>query len=853
MRYEKKKTTEIIFPIGGIGSGCVGLAGNGRLVDWEIFNRPNKNSENHYTHFAVKAAVDGKTVDTRVLHGDWQGSFMGPHMKASYLGYGWGPNTYTLAGMPHFRNTVFDGEFPIAKIYFSDEHFPGNVTLTAFNPYIPLNARDSSIPGAFFEIEFENLGADTIDYTAAFSCKNPLGNKALNRLVKKDGMTSIYMYQEEFDKEDVGYGDLTIATDAEDVSYQEAWYRAGWKDDFITYWKNFNEDPVFRNRSYTTYNIKNRGGDHCTIAARITAAPGEKKRVRFILTWNVPNNYNYWNPYKDENGKDISWKNYYATIFENSTASAEYSLANWDRLWGKTKMFHDQLFSQTLPGKTIEAISYALSVIKTPTVMRIGEKGDLYGWEGCQEIEGACEGSCTHVWNYEYVLPFLFPELERSMRDLDYKYNLREDGKLEFRMALPLGRKGEPFHACLDGQMGGVIQCYREWKICGDDEWLRGHWEHIKAAIAYAWAPTNEDKWDLDKDGILEGRCHNTLDTELFAPSSWLEGFYIAALKAAAEMADHLGDTEAAEEYRRLFANGKKYIEDNLFNGEYYFQKVDLGDKHLLDGFAETEELWTDEFNEIKYQIGEGSEIDQVVAQWHADLCGLGEIFDPERVKSAVGAMYRYNFKKTMRENSNPWRYFCLDDEAGAIICDYPEGRRKPAIPLSYAEETMHGFEYVLAALLIKNGMIDKGLEVIAGVRDRYDGEKRNPFNEIECGSNYSRNMATYSFELIFSGMEYDTPKGLIGFDPILKGYFKSIWSLGTAWGFVETNDKSIRTVLIDGRLKLKKFGTNLKKIDKVWLDGEEELSPDKYTTDGRYIIFNDEVEIDHMIMASGE
>ena len=198
MKYENKKTTEIIFPIGGIGSGCVGLAGNGRLIDWEIFNRPNKNSENYYTHFAVKAAVGGKTLDARVLHGDWQGSFMGPHLRAGYLGYGWGPNTYTLAGMPHFRNTVFDGEFPIAKIYFSDEHFPGNVTLTAFNPYIPLNARDSSIPGAFFEIEFENLSGQTIDYTAAFSCKNPLGNKALNRLVQKEGMTSIYMYQEEF-------------------------------------------------------------------------------------------------------------------------------------------------------------------------------------------------------------------------------------------------------------------------------------------------------------------------------------------------------------------------------------------------------------------------------------------------------------------------------------------------------------------------------------------------------------------------------------------------------------------------------------------------------------------------------
>ena len=61
--YRGEQLTEISFPLGGIGSGCIGLGGNGRLIDWEIFGRPNKGSVNGFSHFAVKAERDGKLLD----------------------------------------------------------------------------------------------------------------------------------------------------------------------------------------------------------------------------------------------------------------------------------------------------------------------------------------------------------------------------------------------------------------------------------------------------------------------------------------------------------------------------------------------------------------------------------------------------------------------------------------------------------------------------------------------------------------------------------------------------------------------------------------------------------------------
>ena len=120
------------------------------------------------------------------------------------------------------------------------------------------------------------------------------------------------------------------------------------------------------------------------------------------------------------------------------------------------------------------------------------------------------------------------------MRELDYKYNLRDDGGMPFRLQLPLGSEMWKFRPCVDGQFGGVIKVYREWKISGDTEWMRRLWPSVKKSIEFAWAETNEDLWDPEKKGVITGRQHHTLDMELFGPNSWLTGFYLAALKAGA-------------------------------------------------------------------------------------------------------------------------------------------------------------------------------------------------------------------------------------------------------------------------------------------------------------------------------
>ncbi len=831
--YKGNKLKEISFPLGGIGTGCIGLAGNGSLIDWEIFNRPNKGSINGFSHFAVKAETEeGNVIDARVLNGDLYPPYTGKFGKPNFNSYGFGVDRATMAGVPHFEEVEFKGEFPIAVLNFIDQSFPGRVKMKSFNPFIPLNDEDSSIPGAFFEFELENIKEQSLIYTIGLSQNNPFPKgTTINEYKKYDNINLIQFKSNKFTEDETGYGELSIATDATDISYQEYWYRGKWFDNLSIFWRDFTSSGKLRNRSYFSMNQQDKtgldtGADVGTLATHFKLKPGEKKVVKFIITWNFPNNHNYWNPEESSCDKDQccsdssegekSWKNYYATVFKNSLESAKYSLRNWDRLYDETLKFKETLFSSTLPEVAIEAISANLSTLKSPTCLRL-EDGSLYGFEGCHCDSGCCEGSCTHVWNYAYATPFLFPKLERSMRDLDFQYNQRDDGGMSFRLQLPLGRERSQFRPCADGQFGGVIKAYREWKISGDTEWLKSNWSAIKKSIEYAWSDSNEDRWDLNKDGVLEGRQHHTLDMELFGPNSWLTGFYLAALKAGAEMAEYLDEKGTAEEYRILFKQGKKWVDENLFNGEYYHQIIDLKDKSVLERYNEGNTLfgdttigayWNDEVEEIKYQIKDGCGIDQVLAQWHANICGLGEIFDHEQTKKALKSIYKYNFKKNMRAFFNPCRLYSLNDEAGIVICEWPEGKYKPVVPITYAEETMNGFEYQVAIHMLQEGYTDKGLEIIKSIRDRYDGEKRNPWNEFECGNNYARSMASYALLTTFSGFQYNMVHKMIGFDPIKikDGKFKCFWSLDSGWGEFIINADKIKLIVMKGKLELQEL-----------------------------------------------
>jgi uncharacterized protein (DUF608 family) len=825
--YEGESTREISFPLGGIGTGSIGLSGAGRLIDWEIQNRPAKGITNGLSHFAVRAEQDGKVLDARILNGPYLGSRTGDFPADTSRNFGFGARRDSLAGMPHFDANTFEGRFPVAKLAFESPLFPGAVELAAFNPFIPLNDRDSSIPTAMFEIAFSNSTDAPITYTAVGVVGHGLQPPTKATRVNRKGLTGVKVITDEPDSGAPHYAEIVLATDSPVTSRQTHLYRGHWFDALEVYWKELNQPGPFADRDYGTADVAGgmgRNRDSSLVAGHVVVAPGETKSVRFAITWYAPNFRKYWiTPvwhFRNPSPASGQWKNWYATEWTGAETIAKEVLERWPTLRDETLAFRDAVYGSTLPLAVLDAAGANLSILKSPTTVRL-EDGTFYGWEGCHPAAGSCEGSCTHVWNYQQALPFLFPALERSMRTADYKYNLNAAGGLSFRLSLPLGTSNETERPCADGQFGNVMKTYRDWKLSGDDAWLRNLWPSVRRSLDYAWSPDNPDRWDPEQTGVLWGRQHHTLDMELFGPNSWLTSFYLGALVAAAEMADALDDASAGELYRHIYGRGRAWVDQNLFNGSHFTQQIDIADKSVLAPFIKSEKslgvlgdtveqlYWSEEHKELKYQIGGGCIIDQALGQWHATLYGLGEILDRQKVITSLGTIYDNNFKRRLGDIYNPCRVFGLDDESGAVITTWLEGAVKPAVPVPYAQETMHGLEYAFAQLLMAYGMIDRGIDVTAGVRDRYDGGKRNPWNEIECGSNYARSMASWGAMIILAGFTFDARRGHIGFSPQVQqsGTFRSFWSGANAYGTIALTEGRALLKVLGGDLELQNLG----------------------------------------------
>ena len=816
--YTGERLRYVSFPLGGIGSGSVSLTGSGRLVDWSIRNRPAIGLFNGYSHFAIKAEQDGKLLEARVLNGPYEGTPTGSPSARKFDGFGFGANRDSMAGVPHFDDVTFIGRFPIAELEFHHESFPGQVRMTAFSPFIPHCDRDSSMPVALFAVSVENDTGAPIDYTIASTLGNYGCDSGIHTFTRKKGLSILHFTSADVGSPEQG-GDLAIIADGDDVEHVDYHFRGQWFDSLGLYWREFARAGRLRERRYNepraTRNMFQQP-EHGTLAVRVRVAPGETRQVRFAISWNYPLGSIYWfnrdqpgsPPFE---GRPPTWKNYYATQWADSVASGADAFERWDALEAQTVAFRDSIFGSSLPPEIIDAVNGTLGILRSATLIRL-EGGEIWGWEGQHIQEGSCEGSCTHVWNYQQALANLFPALERTLRETEFTYNQLPSGGLTFRQRLPLGSGFDIIGPCADGHFGAIVKAYREWKNLGDDGWLKRYWPNIRRAIEYAWSPDNPDHWDPGKTGVLWGRQHHTLDMELFGPNSWLTSMYLAALTAGSIMAETMGDPAFASECRDMAGKGGAYLDRELFNGRYYAQKLDLSDRSVLIPFDQSrkagvlsdsfmEAYWSDEYGEIKYQIGAGCLTDQVLGQWHADIAGIGNLLDPENVRTALKSVFDENYRPSLHDHFNPCRVYAYENEAGLLLCTWPDGTTKPALPAPYSEEVWTGLEYMMASHLIQRGLVDEGLTVVRAARARHDGSRRNPWNDIECGSYYVRALSSYALVNAYSGLSFDQRCGEIGFRPARAGDGVYFWSAGRGWGVVELKGSTVTLTVKGGEL----------------------------------------------------
>jgi uncharacterized protein (DUF608 family) len=570
-------------------------------------------------------------------------------------------------------------------------------------------------------------------------------------------------------------GSMALSALSEDACATAQW------DDFPALWKDYAQSGRLASGAAEA----SAPGRTWNAAAAIpmTLRPGEVREARFILSWCFPNrtrNDRYgWGPKAYQ--YDHRLGNFYNNHFGNAFEVARHVSGRLDQLEGGTRAFHAALYDSTLPRWFTDCVSANASITRSPIYVWL-EDGTVGGFEGS---DSCCPMNCTHVYNYAMSVAYLYPALERNVRETDLLRQMNPDEHyIPHRTVLPLSLPrlgneiGGPHHHALDGELSTLLKMYREWRMSGDRAWLRTLWPNAKLVMEHVLRDH-----DTDGNGVIRGEQPNTYDTHLYGTNTFIGTLYLATLRAVEEMAKLMGDQAFAAQCRTRFEQGRQGYDERCWNGEYYVNLFDASD------------VETTVYNETNC-YGPGCHADQVLGQWWAHILGLGYVLPPERVKSALSAIHKYSWRQNFVGHLQQPRRFADDDERGLLICTWPNGER-PERPILYCDEIWTGIEYHVAATMIYEGMIEPAFQIVRAARDRYTGARRNPWSEIECGGHYARAMSSYSLLHAAAGLDYDAGSQSLRVNPkVTPDDFRCFFTAAKGWGNVSVRAEGHRHVV---------------------------------------------------------
>lgn len=800
--YTGEYLSRLAFPMGGLGAGMICLEGTGAISHVSVRNTPDIFNE---PFLMAAIAVKGFENGTKILEGPvpkWK-VFGNPG-----TGGGSGDNSY---GFPRFSKATFNARFPFGEIKLEDSDIPMAVSITGWSPFIPTDTDNSSLPVGSLEYTFKNTSDKTLEAAFSYHAQNFMkielpstwgGTYEEGSSIA--GIKNGFLLQQKCTPDKPYYkGDFAIFTDDNNTVTDLCWFRGGWFDARSMVWKDI------QNFSFAedTTTLDSPGA---SIYVPFKLKPGEEKTIKVMMAWYCPhselrvalppvNGLVKKSSTVCEPGSsccpDLSgtyYEPWYAGRFKDIKDLVRYWSMNYDELRTKSDLFTQTFYESDLPAEVIEAVAANLTILKSPTVLR-QKDGKLWGWEGCFDKGGCCHGSCTHVWNYAQSISHLFPDMERTLRETEFMANQNDEGHQTFRATLPIKNPDHSFYAAADGQLGGIMKVYREWRISGDTPWMKSIFPKVKQSLDYCI-----HTWDPKHKGIVEEPHHNTYDIEFWGPEGMCTSFYLGALTSIIQMGETLG--EDVSSYKELLTKGKTYMETELYDGEYFIQQIKwLGleadnpvksaSKGINNQGYSPEALKILEKEGPKYQYGSGCLSDGVLGCWIAKMSGLPDFIDQEKVKSHLQSVYNYNFKTDLTDHINPQRpSFALGTDGGLLLCTWPKGSEL-SLPFVYSNEVWTGIEYQVASHLMLMGEVEKGLDIVREVRKRYDGRIRNPFNEYECGHWYARAMSSYGLIQGLTGIRFDAVDGKLYIDSKIGDNFKSFISTDTGWGLAGLKD----------------------------------------------------------------
>ncbi len=766
--------------LGGIGAGSVELLPDGELHFWQIANQPR------YAGRCNEKKVDDGEDNTGALS-FWIREKRGQEKPViRKLGMKTDAEDFTyrmFAWNKPVEKIDFDGRFPVCDLDYTDSALSCRVSLRAVSPFVPHNSDVSATPGFYLDFTVENPTDEEMEISLAGSLEPNFANKKEGNRNTLHTVGSGYAVHIEPEKksDSACCGDVCLSVSGDgEKSYITAEhfrfmkeYIAGYafgvsQESFLFGFRERGELPnseVGKRPAYVPLNFPLFGNDRldalcreysrypfgaslterighckpgfpvskedkisflkycfrqmlrmdrnfgsCALCSKVTLLPGEKKSVRFVLSWYFPNFYT--------DGRK-KYGHYYENLYENSLAANRFLVENSDGVYEKAVDFAKLLYSTDLPSFYPDAWSSNLSqLIKSSHYLKNGKFGL---WEGL----GFCGFHTTDItYHASFGLINLFPDLQKKQMRMGAEFQ-KKDGRVH-HLFRPGFEKVDKSFDRVDMNLQFVLMVLRDYLFTGDRDYLDSLWENVKRAMNYI------EKIDTDGDGLPDyGTKRNTYDAWNFSGvSAYISVLWLAALKAAAFIAERTGHNNYREKCNTLLEKGKKSLEEKLWNGEYY--------NLWVDGKETDESLMTA----------------QLDGEWFLRMTGLDGNISDERVRGITELIFRRNF----------------DKEQGLVNATVPEGRKTTIHTYKncQAEAVWTGIGYAFSALALSVGDRESADAVVGSI---HNNQLRlgSFWDHWECGHHYTRPMSSWSTLIAASGMSVDYENKRLKLSPVNK------------------------------------------------------------------------------------
>src|SRR3954452_297639 len=292
--FSGENTTQIALPIGGIGAGSVCMNGYGGLQDFSIRTRPENTAmpagfraNSPEAAFAI-VHIGGANGATKLVEGPF------PPFKIFDQGLqGQGLRRGGFEGFPRFQKCTFKGEYPFGEATLSDASVPLQVKVTGWNPFIPLDDKNSGIPCLILEYALHNSGSHAVEYEFSYhlshlapGCK-PDQSASTNAVIPGKG--AFLSNREEPNAE--GFGSASLSAMHESPRIKAMWLRSpGWEFDSLSaLWREVSSGTFTENDGSNQTDTAGRNGGSVLLEGSL--APGASRTYAIVIAWHFPNCY----------------------------------------------------------------------------------------------------------------------------------------------------------------------------------------------------------------------------------------------------------------------------------------------------------------------------------------------------------------------------------------------------------------------------------------------------------------------------------------------------------------------------------------------------------------------------------